>query len=61
MKWLRSLPIHMLILLLLMLVALPSIGIIIQSGLQVREATSNDAGKASSYLLNSVVAIADQG
>lgn len=56
MKWLRSLPIHMLILLLLMLVALPSIGIIIQSGLQVREATSNDAGKASSYLLNSVVA-----
>ncbi len=34
----------------------PAIGIIIQSGLQVREATSNDAGKASSYLLNSVVA-----
>lgn len=54
MKWLQSLPIHILIVLLLLLMAFPAIGIIIQSGLQVRETTINDAGKASSYLLNSI-------
>jgi len=54
MKLLQSLPIRILILLLMLLMALPAIGLIIHAGLQDRDTDLKDASRASTYLLGSI-------
>lgn len=54
MKWLQSLPINILILLLLVLMGLPAIGLIIHSGIQDRKADLDASVHASTYLLNNI-------
>ncbi len=54
MKWLQFLSIRWLILLLMLLMAIPAVGLIMYAGLQGREADLKDARRVSTYLLNTV-------
>lgn len=54
MKWLQSLPIHRLILFLMLLMALPAVGLIIHAGLQGREVALKESARSSTYLLNNI-------
>jgi hypothetical protein len=54
MKWLQSLPIYVIILLLLLMMALPAIGIIIYTELHDRKTDLQESTRASSYLLNNI-------
>ena len=54
MKWLQSLPIHIHILFLVLLMALPAVGLIIHAGLKNREHDLKEATRASTYLLNNI-------
>lgn len=54
MKWLQSLPIYVIMLLLLLMMALPAIGLIAYTELHDRETDLQESTRASSYLLNNI-------
>ena len=54
MHWLRSLPIHLLIVLMLMIMALPSVALIINAGVKARSEDLRHSTRATTYLLNNI-------
>ncbi|MBJ6752055.1 hypothetical protein [Geomonas anaerohicana] len=54
MNWLKSLPIHLLIAFMLTVMALPSVGLIIYSGIEGRSDDLRISTRATTYLLDNI-------